>query len=508
MKCEKCGNIIDSDDLVCRFCSADSQSPGEDIEVLNEVEENPSIVFSENISIEDLSVAKPKKKRKKKKKKQTEEDNIEETNDKSEEESSEDSKKEKSSKKETKKEKEESSDKEDKNDKKKSSEKSSDEKEKKKDDKKSSKKETKKEKEESSDKKVEKKEDVKEKDDSKESIEEKNEESISDVLENIYEERDLKSKIINKEDSTDDVQEELSEEDHPELDNTFVEMKEVFTDKIHVDPSEDEYGEKIFDIENDPEALVEDSNEEIDKTIFEEIKEENKKEIENVPEEVKEETTVEEEKLSDEIKGEATDKETEDNSEENNEDNKKDSEEVITKEVTDNTVYDIPKIISSEEYVIENTQEPEDAYEPFVKSDEIVPLPPKKTLLFRIKDFYNSMFEGYEKAEEIKVDDREARLTLDKIYDTNSKKLKEKRIHMNEVVMVWLMCFVLAFFLFFVFTCISFILDIAFGSHNNIPLLVYIIPFFQIVIPSILTCSGGLIGVIYSVVKHSKKSNR
>ena len=65
MKCEKCGNIIDSDDLVCRFCSADSQSPGEDIEVLNEVEENPSIVFSENISIEDLSVAKPKKKRKK-----------------------------------------------------------------------------------------------------------------------------------------------------------------------------------------------------------------------------------------------------------------------------------------------------------------------------------------------------------------------------------------------------------------------------------------------------------
>ncbi len=104
MKCEKCGNIIDSDDLVCRFCSADSQSPGEDIEVLNEVEENPSIVFSENISIEDLSVAKPKKKRKKKKKKQTEEDNIEETNDKSEEESSEDSKKEKSSKKETKKE--------------------------------------------------------------------------------------------------------------------------------------------------------------------------------------------------------------------------------------------------------------------------------------------------------------------------------------------------------------------------------------------------------------------
>ena len=68
MKCEKCGNLIDSDDLVCSFCGADNKSHEEEIEVLNEVEENPSIVFSENISIEDLSVAKPKKKRKKKKK--------------------------------------------------------------------------------------------------------------------------------------------------------------------------------------------------------------------------------------------------------------------------------------------------------------------------------------------------------------------------------------------------------------------------------------------------------
>ena len=501
MKCEKCGNIIDSDDLVCHFCSAENQSPEADIEVLNEVEENPSIVFSENISIEDLSVAKPKKKRKKKKKKKSEEDN-EEVND--------DIKEEKSSKKEMNKEKNDSSDKEDK---KKSHSKTE------KDNKKSSKKE--KTKEENKD--SEKTEDTASKD-KNDSTDEKQEESISNVLESIYEERDLKSKIITKEESTNDDQEELSEEDNPELENTFVAMKEVTTDKINIDPSEEEYGEKIFDIEDDPEALVEESGgeEKVDKTIFEEIKEETNISEDNTSEGKKEEPTVSEDNISKEEKEESTvledntpgevneenvDKE-EDNSKESNEDDKNASEEVINKEVTDNTVYDIPKIISSEEYVLENTQEPEDVYDPFVKSDNIVPLPPKKTILYRIKDFYSSLFEGYEKAEEIKVDDREARLTLDKIYDANSKKLREKRIHINEVVMVWLMCFVFSFFSFFVFTCISFIIDIAFGSHNNIPLLMYIIPFFQIGVPLILTCGGWVIGIIYSFIKHSKKSNR
>ena len=335
----------------------------------------------------------------------------------------------------------------------------------------------------------------------------------------MYEERDIKSKIINKSDDSEEEKEDSNEEIEEKVDepdDVFVTMREVSTDKIHVDPSEEQYGEKIFDIEEDPDALE-------TKSDKKKHKEESIDEIETIfdkSNEVSEENDSEEEKVEESSSEEKNDEEntSEEESTDNVEEKEESSQETEVKEEkeevnntdpnNENTVYDIPKIISSEEYVLENTQEPEDAYTPFVRSDEIVPLPPKKTILFRIKDFYNSWFEGYEKAEEIKVDDREARLTLDKIYDNNSKKFREKRIHMNDVVMIWLVCFVLSFFSFFVFTCISFITDIAFGSHNNVPLLMYIIPFFQIGIPTFLMTCGWLLGIVYSFIKHTKKSNR
>lgn len=145
-------------------------------------------------------------------------------------------------------------------------------------------------------------------------------------------------------------------------------------------------------------------------------------------------------------------------------------------------------------------------YEPFVDSEDVVPLPPKKTLLYRIKDFYHSWFEGYEKAPEIKVDDRETRLTLEKIYEKSSKEAAAKPISANDVSIVWLACFVLAFILFFILTTISFIIDIIVGEHNNNSLLTMIIPVFQIGLPVFLITFGWLIGIVYSYIK--RKTNR
>lgn len=152
----------------------------------------------------------------------------------------------------------------------------------------------------------------------------------------------------------------------------------------------------------------------------------------------------------------------------------------------------------------ENTDE---VYEPFVESDNIVVLPPKKTIWYRIKDFYNSWFEGYEKMPEIKVDDRETRLTLDKIYEKSSRAAQEKKISSNDVIMVWLACFVAAFIAFFILTVISFIVDIIVGDKNNTSLLTVIIPVFQIGIPVFLIAFGWLIGIVYSYVKRSNRKN-
>lgn len=173
----------------------------------------------------------------------------------------------------------------------------------------------------------------------------------------------------------------------------------------------------------------------------------------------------------------------------------------------------VPLVLSEEVPLIETEDKsvdevPEKVYEPIVNSENIVPLPPKRTLLYRIKDFYNSWFEGYEKAAEIKVDNRETRLSLDKIYENNADFEAKKKINFQDVTMTWLICFVVGFIIFFLFTAISFMIDIAVGDHNNIPLLTVIIPIFQIGIPLILIGFGWVIGILYSYFKKRNVKNR
>ena len=216
-----------------------------------------------------------------------------------------------------------------------------------------------------------------------------------------------------------------------------------------------------------------------EENIIEEPKEEDNK-AEEQKEEVKEEKSSEEDNKAEEQKEETT-------SEENLDDQNDDT--LIAKEAE--VVEEAPVI-----------------YEHIVNGDEVVPLPPKKNLAYRIKDFFNSWFEGYEKASEIKSDDRTTRLTLDKIYDDTNKKQRDKKIDSNDVFMFWLACFVVSFISFFIFTCISFIVDIAAGKHNNIPLLTFIIPAFQIGIPILLTGFGWLWGIIYSLIKRNGNKNR
>lgn len=181
-----------------------------------------------------------------------------------------------------------------------------------------------------------------------------------------------------------------------------------------------------------------------------------------------------------------------------------------TEEVQEETKEEVEDTVQTEEQVVEEqtSDESDKAYEPFVEADNVVPLPPKKTIWYRIKDFYRSWFEGYEKLPEIKVDNRETRLTLDKIYEKSSKEAEEKKISGNDVAIVWLACFVFAFIAFFMLTALSFIVDIIVGDKNNTSILTVIIPVFQIGIPIFFVSFGWLIGIVYSYIKRNKKRNR
>ncbi len=261
--------------------------------------------------------------------------------------------------------------------------------------------------------------------------------------------------------------------------------------------------EEEVEVHNEPSII---SSEEISLDNIEDSKVIDEKE-----ESFKEETPVVEEEKPKKKKKKKKKSKKEDNSQEEpkeevkEEDNKAEEqkEETTSEENLDDQNDDT--LIAKEAEVVEEAPV---IYEHIVNGDEVVPLPPKKNLAYRIKDFFNSWFEGYEKASEIKSDDRTTRLTLDKIYDDTNKKQRDKKIDSNDVFMFWLACFVVSFISFFIFTCISFIIDIAAGKHNNIPLLTFIIPAFQIGIPILLTGFGWLWGIIYSLIKRNGNKNR
>ena len=294
---------------------------------------------------------------------------------------------------------------------------------------------------------------------------------------------------------------------------------------------------EVLDDEPKEESVPEETTEKVEESTeeVEEAKEEKVEEEVEVKEEPKVEETIEPSIISSEEisidsigvekpkKKKNKKKKDKDASEE--EENKEEPKEEVKEEQTEEKPQEEEKVEetpqneekvqeeqaeekSKEEEKVEEIPQEEVKEEPFVEAENVVPLPPKKTLGYRIKDFYRSMFEGYEKLPEIKVDDRETRLTLDKIYEKTSKEAEDKKISGNDVAIVWLACFVFAFIAFFVLTAISFIIDIIVGDKNNTSILTVIIPVFQIGVPIFFLAFGWLIGIVYSYIKRNKKRNR
>ena len=452
MKCDKCGKTIDTNALVCPFCKAELQSPTEEIEVLDfdtVVEEiKPSTVLDEKKSSDD------KKEEKKEEKKKE---------DKKEEKKKKDSKK-TSAKKDKKEEKPKEKEKTEKEDKTKKEEKEKVEKieEKPKEDKHEEKESNKKE-----------EETKKETEQLLEKLEETQEKKLEDVSELSEKEIDKTDEL--KDDSTNDEEEKL---DVTNFERTFVELPEGLVEKIDL---------------SDDEEIIEDNKQPVIET-----------------EETIDLSSLDTQSVVDELIKDKVDNQepqiisSKDITEEDKE--KEQPELIMEPTIIAESIEDVSELPNQSVEGNENEEENTGSYEPFVDSESIVPLPPKKTLKYRIKDFYRSWFEGYEKAPEIKVDDRETRLTLEKIYERSTKEAQEKPISSADVGMVWLICFVIAFISFFMLTVLSFIVDIILGDANNTSLLTVIIPVFQIGVPLFFILFGWAIGIVYSYIK--RKADR
>ncbi len=386
------------------------------------------------------------------------------------------------------------------------------------------------EKKSSNNKKEEKKESKKEEKKKKETKKDSNKKTKKDKKENKSKESDKKeNKHDNKEENKDKVVEEkheepeellerldeTAEEQHEEIvdepqEETISELSEKEEDKI-IEPEEDSISEEDkLDVTNFegtfvelPEGLVEkielpeDADEEdVKQPIIEtgETIDIASLGIQSVPNEVNKDKTEDQEPQIISSK-EVTE-----------EDKEEKVELVMEPTIIAESIQDVAELPNQSVEMSE--EEHTGSYEPFVESDTIVPLPPKKTLWYRIKDFYRSWFEGYEKAPEIKVDNRETRLTLEKIYEKSTKEAQEKPVSSGDVGMVWLVCFVIAFISFFVFTVISFIVDIILGDANNTSILTVIIPLFQIGLPCFFILFGWAIGLVYSYIKRKADRNK
>ena len=442
MKCDKCGKTIDNNALVCPFCEAELQSPTEEIEVLD----FDTVVEEVKPStvLDENKSSDDKKEDKKENKK-------------------EDKKKKDSKKPSTKKDKKEDSSKE--KDKK-------------------TKKEEKDKKEENLEEKLEE-EKREEKDSNKKEEETKKEdEQLLEKLDETQEEKieDEVSELSEKEiDKKEEPNEETISEDEEKLDvtnfeGTFVELPEGLVEKINL-PEEEEVAEDNKQPVIETEETIDLSSLDVQSVVDELVKD---KVDAQEPQIISSKDITEEEKKEEQ------------------------PELVMEPTIIAESIQDVSELPNQSVEV--NEEEHTGSYEPFVDSENIVPLPPKKTLKYRIKDFYRSWFEGYEKAPEIKVDDRETRLTLEKIYERTTKEAQEKPISSADVGMVWLICFVIAFISFFVLTVLSFIVDIILGDANNTSLLTVIIPVFQIGIPSFFILFGWAIGIVYSYIK--RKADR